>query len=107
MTGALVGQVFWGHAALLAYLLEAHEAALPLWIRDLDLPDTLGSICSLIAAPVAVGGWLLLWGDSGPPAQWLLSWPLNIAVTGCLYGVLGAVTGSGVSRARRRRKPQK
>jgi len=91
--GAIAGALFWGAALTGAYAFEAFENLFPQWFLQRDLPDLLGSICSLIAAPVAIGGWLFIWGDNGPPFQWISSLVFKIAFGLCFYGFLGALLG--------------
>jgi hypothetical protein len=93
LQGALFGDLIWAVALVLAYTFEAAEPFFPKWMNQLDLIDTFGSICLIIAAPIAVGGWLVIWGDNGPPYQWLESRAFNILFAICFYAVLGGLVG--------------
>ncbi len=98
LIGAVVGDAVWGLAVLGAYLFEALESRFPAWFQNLDLPDTLGSICAVIAAPIAVGGWLFIWGDSGPPYQWIESITFNVGFGLCFYALVGVLVSKIGSR---------
>ena len=96
--GVIIGEAVWGLALFGAHAFDAYEHWFPRWFLQLDLADTLGSMCMVIAAPVAVGGWLLIWGDNGPPYQWLESTAFNIGFGLCLYALLGAIVSHLISR---------
>jgi hypothetical protein len=96
--GAIIGDAFWGLALFGAYLFETHEQRFPDWFLQRDLADILGSICGVIAAPIPLGGWLLIWGDRGPPFAWFESLPFNIGFGLCFYASLGAIVGRLISR---------
>lgn len=70
--GGIAGELFWGLAILGAYFFEAFESSFPRWFLELDLADTFGSICAVVAAPVAIGGWLFIWRDGPQPPAWVL-----------------------------------
>lgn len=95
--GAVAGILVWGLAVLGAWGFEAFEPWSPEWFKNLDLPDTLGTICAVAAAPVPIGGWLFIWGDSGPPVRWISSWAFVIAFGVSSYGLLGSLTGVLIS----------
>ena len=93
LQGAVLAIVVWGLSVLCAYAFEAWEPFFPRWAIEFDVPDTLGSVCSVIASPVAVGGWLLIWGDSGPPFKWLENRAFNASFAICFYALVGALIG--------------
>lgn len=91
--GVALGILVWGITAFGAFAIEALEPNFPEWSKQLDLPDTLGSICAVAAAPVTLGGWLLIWGDAGPPFPWIHSWVFVITFGISSYGLLGGLIG--------------
>ena len=101
--GAIAGEAGWGLAILGAHLFEAYEQWFPEWFLRMDLADTLGSICEIMAFPVALGGWMFIWGDSGGPHPWVDSLAFNVGFGLCLYALLGVMIGLFVSRRSRRR----
>lgn len=96
MVGAVVAEALWAYAFLGAYAFREFESLLPAWV------DALGSICALIAAPLALGGWLLVWGDNGPPHHWLSSVAFNVAFALAAYGLLGFLTGAVIGNKLKR-----
>jgi len=68
------------------------------WFTDITLPDVFEAYCMTIASPLAVGGWMLIWGDNGPPYKWLESTLVNLAAGFLLWGLVGFVIGSGVAK---------
>lgn len=103
MWGVALAELLWGLALFGAYFFEFVEPFFPQWLDWFDIPDTLGSICAFIAVPVAAGGWLLVWGDNGPPYPWLESWQFHIAFGVMFYGLLGAIIGGITTRILRYR----
>ncbi len=104
--GMLLGENVWALAMLGAWIFRILGEGLPhSWLMQLGLVHLLRSLCMVIAMPVALGGWLLIWGDNGPPYAWIDSWLFNMAFGVCFYGLLGAVAGIVVARIRRRRQP--
>jgi hypothetical protein len=95
--GGIAGEFFWGLAILGAYFFEAFASSFPRWFLDLDLADILGSICAVIAAPIAIGGWLFIWGDGPQPPAWVKSIVFNVAFAVCFYGAVGALAGRFVA----------
>jgi|GEM_PF-7088308 len=91
--GVTLGVAFWGIALIGAETLDNIEGSFPRWVCDLDLVDIVGSVCTIIAYPVAIGGWALFWGDRSPPYAWLESYPLNVVAGICLATLLGAAIG--------------
>ena len=71
--GMFIGQAVWGLCLAAAYA-------------------GLGSFFSLIAVPIGILGWLLIWGDSGTP-PWAESISLHLVFGLCFYGVIGALIG--------------
>jgi hypothetical protein len=98
LQGAIFADATWGMAVLFAYVFEAGERYFPKWLRDIDVPDTFGSIFSLIAFPIPLGGWLLIWGDNGRPFPWIESMPFNICFGICFYALIGASIGYLLAR---------
>jgi hypothetical protein len=98
LLGVVLAELIWAAAWLGMYFFEFIERFLPQWFDWFDIPDTLGSICAFIAAPVAIGGWLLVWGDNGPPYSWLESWQFHIAFGAMFYGILSAMIGGITTR---------
>jgi hypothetical protein len=91
--GAAVGGCIWLLALTGAYAFVFLEGWFPKWFLDLDLADAIGTIIAVIAAPIAVGGWLFVWGDNGPPFVFLGNMAFNIAFGICFYPLLGGVIG--------------
>jgi hypothetical protein len=98
LQGCLFGNVVWGVSVLFAFAIENWEAYFPRWANRLDLPDTLGSLFSVIAAPIALGGWLVVWGDSAPPFPWLNDLTFNICFAVCFYALVGGLIGFAFSK---------
>src|SRR4029078_8126843 len=71
--GMLIGQAIWGLSCAAAYA-------------------GLGNYFSFIAAPIAIFGWLLIWGDNGPP-PWAESVGIHVVFGLCFYGAIGALIG--------------
>jgi hypothetical protein len=105
LLGVVLAELIWTAAWLGMYFFEFIERFLPQSLDWFDIPDTLGSICAFIAAPVAVGGWLMVWGDNGPPYPWLESWQFQVIFAVMFYGLLGAVLGCTVTFLRRHAMP--
>ncbi|MEX1028127.1 MAG: hypothetical protein WD049_09010 [Candidatus Paceibacterota bacterium] len=87
--GVIVAEGVWG-LAWLALIVQ--------WLTDMTLPDVFEIACMMIANPIAVGGWALIWGDNGPPYQWLESTLVNLVATFLLWGLVGFLIGSGVAK---------
>lgn len=62
LLGAVAGDAIWGLAWLLWYAERCTH-----W----DILELSATIGGLVAFPIALGGWLLVWGDNGPPYPWL------------------------------------
>ncbi len=91
--GALIGLAIWSVAIVGAETLDQVESSFPKWMRDLDLIDFVGSICMIVAYPIAVGGWALVWGDNGPPYAWIENYAINV-IAGIMLAVsIGAAIG--------------
>jgi hypothetical protein len=69
----------------------------------LEVVQTLDAVCGLFALPIAVGGWLYIWGDNGPPYKWMDSAVLNIAFGLAFYALNGGIIGRIATRTRSRR----
>ncbi len=69
--GMLIGQLLWG----LSYALAG-----------------VGNLFAWIAYPIMILGWLLIWGDNGPP-PWAESPGFHVIFGMCFYGVIGALIG--------------
>ena len=52
----------------------------------------IGIIFNLVAAPIGVLGWFLVWGDNGPP-DWAKQHLVHVAFGLLMYGMLGAALG--------------
>jgi hypothetical protein len=94
LKGMFAGQAVW---LLLVMILESDvlniaEGWLPQWAKKLDVLDIVGSCIMVLAMPVPVGGWLLIWGEAGPPYPWIESWPFNLAIGLAIYGTMGIVS---------------
>jgi hypothetical protein len=50
-------------------------------------------VCGLFALPIALGGWLYVWGDTDPPYHWMNSPVINIALGVLFYGLAGGLIG--------------
>lgn len=100
LSGALVGDFFWGLALLGAIVSEFLEPIGPNWLSRFDVYDTVGAIFLVIASPVAVGGWLFVWGDNGPPYRWLDTAEFAVIFGLIFYGIIGATAGVLLARKR-------
>jgi hypothetical protein len=102
LIGAVCGLLFWGLSLFGAFVLETYESSFPEWVQELDLVDTLGSVCMIIGAPVVVGGFAFLWGDD-PPFQWLGNTAFHFCFGIVFYALVGARMGAistGLPRVR-------
>ena len=89
--GAAWGPLVWSAAATGSSYLNGAERYMPHWVKQLDLIDSIGSLCTLIAYPVSAASFLWIWGGDGP--RWAYSVPLNI-VAGILWSLAaGVITG--------------
>lgn len=96
LSGAIVGNFVWAIALLLVLLLELLESWQ--WSFLTSALDIVRLVCMLIAAPVQLVGYLLLWGDDGPAYEWLNT-PLFSIGFGLIYsGLLGAIAGLLLAR---------
>jgi hypothetical protein len=93
LQGAIVGVSLWAFVVVGAFAMEANQSRFPQWMEQADLVDTIGSVLMVIAAPIAVGGWLMIWGDGPQPPAWLTSIPFSICFGICFYGLLGSLIG--------------
>lgn len=93
--GAILGLAVW----MLAYLVTAQYSAFPIWVQESSVFLTIHDACVIISAPVAMLGWLFVWGDHGPPYVWMQSGTF-VTVTGLgMAAGIGALIGLGVSGA--------
>ena len=104
LIGVVAGWALWGALIGAGYACEAFETWFPKWAHKADIPDTLGTVLIVAALPVAVGGWLFIWGDGPQPPPWVTSVPFNVAVGLILYGLLGGVIA--IIYGRRRKQQQ-
>jgi len=101
--GVLSGWTLWIALYASAFAVEASETYFPKFLRDADVPDTLGTVLLVAAVPVAAGGWLFIWGDGPQPPEWVTGVPFNVAVGLLLYGALGVIAAAIYAR---RHKPR-
>jgi hypothetical protein len=89
--GVLLSEIFW----LLAFTFcfAAQNGWLPRSLMRLEVVQTFDAVCGLFALPIAVGGWLYVWGDTDPPYQWMNSPVINIALGILFYGLAGGLLG--------------
>jgi hypothetical protein len=80
----LTGQAIWALAVLLSLVLERWS---PRWL------DEFSTFVVVVAAPVTIGGWLFVWGDNGPPYEWIESLSFIITFGLAFYGIVGAIVG--------------
>ena len=73
ITGMLAGQLVWALAFLAA-------------VAGLGVPF------NVVAAPIGVVGYLLVWGDNGPP-EWAQQHLIHVAFGLLFYGAVGAGFG--------------
>jgi hypothetical protein len=60
-----------------------------------------GPMFAIIAAPVALLGWLFIWGDNGPPHRlWLDTNAFHYIFGVCFYGLVGALVGLFINHRR-------
>jgi hypothetical protein len=98
VSGALAGGNAWLICFVLVAIGESGLIPLPSFIRHSFILELSGSICSVLAFPLAVGGWFLVWGDNGPPHEVFHSIALNVLCGLALNAFLGAALFSLVSR---------
>jgi hypothetical protein len=98
LQGTIVGVVYWVIALVGAYALETNTLSFPRWMEKTDLADSIGSMIMIIAAPIAAGGWLMIWGDGPQPPAWLTSATFNICFAICFYAILGGMIGQMFSK---------
>ena len=100
ITPVLAGWIFWLAMVALYYAYEAFARALvPKAIRR--AVDFLMTIEGLATWPVALGGWLFIWGDGPQPERWVTGLPFNVAVAFVIYGALGLAVGAIFNRLRK------
>jgi hypothetical protein len=98
--GILVGWALWAIIFGAGAACQTLEPWFPRWAKLADIPDTLATSFMVAAAPVAVGGWLLIWGDGPQPPAWVKSLPFNLFIALVLYGAMGALIGYLIARRR-------
>lgn len=97
------GWIFW--LALVAMYYSYQSAARELVPKAIRRAvDFLMTIEGLATWPVALGGWLFVWGDGPQPEPWVTGMPFNVAVGLVLYGVLGLAVGALYSWWRKSRR---
>jgi hypothetical protein len=84
LTGMLVGQAIWA---------SSYAAALRNW----------GGVFNIIAAPVTILGWVLIWGDGPGRIEFVETTFFTVVFGLCAYGWLGAAVANFISRKRQRR----
>ena len=95
-----VGVAVWLTMVAVYYGYEAFGRALvPKVIRR--AVDFVMTVEGVATWPVALGGWLFVWGDGEQPPRWVTGMPFNVAVGLVIYGGLGLVVGALWSRLRR------
>lgn len=97
--GVIWGMAFWASLWLTVELVDAIQSD----SRDfflLELVDYIEGICGLMAFPIALLGWMFIWGDNGPPFWWLKGIAFHIGFGLVLYGLLGAVIGRWIGKRR-------
>ena len=99
--GGSIGAAFWTLSAVGAFMSDSPW--LPTCFERYDLADTVGSILTVIAAPIPMAGYFLFWGEAGPPCQFLVSRWFTIGFGLSVYSLFGAFVGLFVSRKRRAR----
>lgn len=98
LAGALLGDLVWSFALLGTIFFEVLENY---WPALVEAGALLNLLCGVIAFPVGLGGWFFVWGDNGPPYDWLSTAVFHFVFGLTFYALIGAVVG--VLAARRRR----
>lgn len=99
--GAAAGLALWLLALAAAHALDSLQRWFPNVVRAFEwVVVPVGTWCKVLAAPVSVGGWLLVWGDNGPPYPWMATAAFNIAFGIFFYSALGALLGVLLLRRR-------
>jgi len=87
--GVMFAEAIWASALFCTFAWKTNHLRFPQWLERIDIVDTVGSFAMTVAAPIAVGGWLMIWGDNGPPFWWLDSPVFNLVFGACFYAFLG------------------
>lgn len=93
--GIAIAEGFWLTCLVIVMLLQQLERVVP-------VPGLLDGLARLFAAPVAVGGWLFVWGDNGPPHPFMQTLAFNLLAGGTLYALAGLIIGAAVGACRSR-----
>ena len=81
LLGASTGLLLW--CLFVAVFLTIRSSPSPALEPLHELIDVTHAICAILAFPVYWGGWFFLWGDDGPPHDFL-----NNIVLNCAAGIL-------------------
>jgi hypothetical protein len=96
--GMLLGWALWLVLAASEFGYERSRSAIPHSIRELS--DVAFTAVGVAAWPVALGGWLFVWGDGAQPPNWVTWLPFNVAVGLVLWGSLGVIAATVYLRLR-------
>jgi hypothetical protein len=89
--GVFLGDALWLLA--FAFFFAVQSNWLPRWLTRSHVIRTVAGYCGLFALPIPLGGWLYVWGDNGPPYEWIDSVAVNTALGILFYGLLGGLLG--------------
>ncbi len=89
LRGALAGCLAWCIVATLGRTFQSNPIPLPDPFHFIVSMFT--TVCGILTAPVALGGWLFLWGDNGPPHPILNNVIFNVLCGITVNAAIGAI----------------
>jgi hypothetical protein len=99
--GVFLGDALWLVAFTLFFAIQYNW--LPPWLLRSGFIRAVAGYCGFIALPIPLVGWSYVWGDNGPPYEWIDSVPVNIMLGLLFYALLGGLLGYVASLVRHRR----
>jgi len=99
----LLGCFVWLFCFVWFFTIQNRIIRFPDFIHYSSLFGLLNVTCGMLSLPLSLGGWLLVWGDNGPPHPIYGSIVLNILCGVALTTSLSATMFSVVHRIKKRR----
>lgn len=99
----LVGCILWLFCFIWSLTIHARLIRFPDFIQHSIFFGLFHSFCRVLASPLVLGGWFLLWGDNGPPNPIFHSVVLNILCGVTLCVLLSAFLLSVIGRIKYKR----
>ncbi|BBO34584.1 hypothetical protein [Lacipirellula parvula] len=101
IVGMLAGWALWAAFFAVAYVVMQRGTAI---LPEPGVFKNLISVITIAAMPIAIGGFLFVWGDgAGQPPPFMTTMWFNIVFGLILYGALGAMAGAIYGRLRKKR----